>query len=158
VSDSTTEPRDGNAAADARESLLWPIGTPVPTGPVVAALSFAGADLGAAARADEHVKPISVAIVSGAAVPARRVPVSGGGWDVWEIAAGSNAALAFEGFIAREKPWMLGFSEPAGGGDRLVLRGCADGRAWVRASSWPDPHMSLFLDKLRALCASLAGE
>lgn len=153
-----------DAASSARETpdparyLLWPAGAAALSGPLEQAVSFAGADLGEKASADEKVRPLSVAVTRGPAGPARRLVPASTGWDAFELKADSPAALAFAGLLAREKPWTLGFTDASGGGDRLVLRGCAGGRAWVRASTWPDPHMTLFLDKARALCASLAGE
>ena len=71
-------------------------------------------------------------------------------------------AFAVEGLSAREKPWLLGNAEEddavASGENLLYLRGCMNGRKWTSRSIWPDPHMSLFLDKLRDLCSQLCGE
>ncbi len=70
--------------------------------------------------------------------------------------------LAVGGLVAREKPWLLGNAEDddeaASGENLLYLRGCMDRRKWTSRSVWPDPHMSLFLDRLRALCSQLCGE
>ena len=156
VSDSTTA---GYAEDDARAALVLPAGVLPPGEPLAASLSFGGAGLSAEARADPHVRPFAVAIVHGGPA-ARRVPADGA--DVFVFAEGSAAALAVEGLAAREKPWLLGNAEDdedaASGADLLYLRGCMERRKWVSRSTWPDPHMSLFLDRLRALCAQLCGE
>ena len=156
VSDATSV---GYTENDARRALVLPAGVLPPGEPVAASLSFGGADLSAAARADAHVRPLAVAIVHGGPA-ARRVPADGA--DVFVFADGSAGALAVEGFVARERPWLLGNAEDdedaAGGADLLYLRGCMERRRWNSRSTWPDPHMSLFLDRLRALCAQLCGE
>ena len=156
VSDSTTS---GYTENDARLALVLPAGVLPPGEPVSASLSFGGAGLGDAARADPHVRPLAVAIVRGGPDAARR-PAEGA--DVFVFADGSAGALAVEGLVARERPWLLGNAEDdedvASGTDLLYLRGCMDGRKWVSRSIWPDPHMSLFLDRLRALCAQFCGE
>lgn len=157
VSDSTTS---GYTENDARRAFVPPAGVLPPGEPFAASLSFGGSGLSAAARADPHVRPLSVAIVHGGAA-ARRVPADGA--DVFVFSEGSAGAFAVEGLVAREKPWLLGNAEDddeevASGADLLYLRGCMDRRKWVSRSVWPDPHMSLFLDRLRALCAQLCGE
>ena len=156
VSDSTTA---GYTENDARRALVLPAGVLPPGEPVAASLSFGGAGLGDEARADPHVRPIAVAVVHGGPA-ARRLPAPGA--DVFVFAEGSAGALAVEGLVAREKPWLLGNAEDdddaASGADQLYLRGCMSNRKWASRSTWPDPHMSLFLDRLRALCAQLCGE
>ena len=111
------------------------------------------------AREDPHVRPLAVAILLGGPAAARR-PSAGA--DVFLFAEGSAGALAVEGLVAREKPWLLGNAEDddeaASGENLLYLRGCMDRRKWTSRSVWPDPHMSLFLDRLRALCSQLCGE
>lgn len=144
---------------DVRRALVLPAGVPAPAETLSAALSFGGASLSGEALADAHVRPVVVAVREGT-VPAHRVPAAGA--DVFFFPSGSPAALAVEGFVAREKPWLLGNagsgSDPASGENLLYLRGCMCDRKWASRSTWPDPHMSLFLDKLRALCAGLCGE
>lgn len=156
VSDSTTA---GYTENDARRALVLPAGVLPPGEPVAASLSFGGAGLGDKARADPQVRPLAVAVVHGGPA-ARRLPAPGA--DVFVFAEGSAGALAVEGLVAREKPWLLGNAEDdddvASGADLLYLRGCMERRKWVSRSVWPDPHMFLFLDRLRALCAQLCGE
>jgi hypothetical protein len=156
VSDSTTS---GYTENDARRALVLPAGVLPPGEPFAASLSFGGSGLGAEARADPHVRPLAVAVVHGGPA-ARRLPAEGA--DVFVFADGSAGALAVEGLVARERPWLLGNAEDdedvASGADLLYLRGCMERRKWVARSTWPDPHMSLFLDRLRALCAQLCGE
>ena len=105
------------------------------------------------------MRPLAVAILVGGPSAARR-PSAGA--DVFLFAEGSAGALAVEGLVAREKPWLLGNAEEddeaASGENLLYLRGCMDRRKWTSRSVWPDPHMSLFLDRLRALCSQLCGE
>ena len=156
VSDATTS---GYTEDDARAALVLPPGVPAPSQPLSAVVCFGGAGLSEAARADAHVLPLVVMVVEGGA-DASRIPVAGA--DVFSFAAGSPAALAVEGLVARERPWLLGNAEDdadaASGTDLLYLRGCMNERKWISRSTWPDPHMSLFLDRLRALCARLCGE
>lgn len=156
VSDSTTS---GYAEIDARRALVLPPDVLPPGEPVVSSLSFGGAGLSAEAREDPHVRPLAVAILAGGPAAARR-PSAGA--DVFLFAEGSPGALAVEGLVARERPWLLGNAEDdadaASGEDLLYLRGCMNERKWASRSVWPDPHMSLFLDRLRALCARLCGE
>ena len=156
VSDSTTS---GYTENDARVAFVLPAGVLPPGEPFAASLSFGGSGLGGEARADPHVRPLAVAIVHGGPA-ARRLPA--GGADVFVFAEGSAGAFAVGGLVAREKPWLLGNAEDddvaASGADLLYLRGCMERRKWVARSVWPDPHMSLFLDRLRALCAQLCGE
>jgi hypothetical protein len=156
VSDSTTS---GYTENDARRALVLPAGVLPPGEPFAASLSFGGSGLGDEARADPHVRPLAVAIVHGGPA-ARRLPADGA--DVFVFADGSAGALAVAGLVARERPWLLGNAEDdadaASGTDLLYLRGCMERRKWVSRSVWPDPHMSLFLDRLRALCAQLCGE
>jgi hypothetical protein len=156
VSDSTTS---GYTENDARRALVLPAGVLPPGEPFAASLSFGGSGLGREARADPHVRPLAVAVVHGGPA-ARRLPADGA--DVFVFAEGSAGALAVEGLASREKPWLLGNAEDdedaASGADLLYLRGCMERRKWVSRSTWPDPHMSLFLDRLRALCAQLCGE
>ena len=100
-----------------------------------------------------------MAIVHGGPA-ARRLPAPGA--DVFAFAEGSAGALAVEGLVSRERPWLLGNAsddaDAASGADLLYLRGCMNDRKWASRSIWPDPHMSLFLDRLRALCVQLCGE
>ena len=156
VSDSTSS---GYTENDARRAFVPPAGVLPPGEPFAASLSFGGSGLGAAARADPHVRPLAAAIVHGGPA-ARRIPADGA--DVFVFADGSAGALAVEGLVARQRPWLLGNAEDdedvASGTDLLYLRGCMEGRKWVSRSIWPDPHMALFLDRLRALCAQLCGE
>ena len=156
VSDSTSS---GYTENDARRALVLPADVLPPGEPVAASISFGGASLSREAREDPHVRPLAVAILVGGPSAARR-PSAGA--DVFLFAEGSAGALAVEGLVAREKPWLLGNAEEddeaASGENLLYLRGCMNGRKWTSRSIWPDPHMSLFLDKLRALCAQLCGE
>ena len=155
VSDSTTA---GYTENDARRALVLPADVLAPGEPIATSLSFGGAGLSAEAREDPHVRPLVVAVLHGGPSAARR-PSAGA--DVFFFAEGSAGAFAVEGLVARERPWLLGNAEeddPPPSGDLLYLRGCMDRRKWTSRSTWPDPHMSLFLDKLRALCAQLCGE
>ena len=156
VSDSTSS---GYTENDARRALVLPADVLPPGEPVAASISFGGASLSREAREDPHVRPLAVAILLGGPAAARR-PSAGA--DVFLFAEGSAGALAVEGLVAREKPWLLGNAEEddeaASGENLLYLRGCMDRRKWTSRSVWPDPHMSLFLDRLRALCSQLCGE
>lgn len=156
VSDSTSS---GYSENDARRALVLPADVLPPGEPVAASISFGGASLSREAREDPHVRPLAVAILIGGPAAARR-PSAGA--DVFLFAEGSAGALAVEGLVAREKPWLLGNAEDddeaASGENLLYLRGCMDRRKWTSRSVWPDPHMSLFLDRLRALCSQLCGE
>ena len=156
VSDSTSS---GYTENDARRALVLPADVLPPGEPVAASISFGGASLSREAREDPHVRPLAVAILVGGPSAARR-PSAGA--DVFLFAEGSAGALAVEGLVAREKPWLLGNAEDddeaASGENLLYLRGCMDRRKWTSRSVWPDPHMSLFLDRLRALCSQLCGE
>ena len=156
VSDSTSS---GYTENDARRALVLPADVLTPGEPVAASISFGGASLSREAREDPHVRPLAVAILLGGPAAARR-PSAGA--DVFLFAEGSAGALAVEGLVAREKPWLLGNAEDddeaASGENLLYLRGCMDRRKWTSRSVWPDPHMSLFLDRLRALCSQLCGE
>ena len=156
VSDSTSS---GYTENDARRALVLPADVLPPGEPVAASISFGGASLSREAREDPHVRPLAVAILVGGPAAARR-PSAGA--DVFLFAEGSPGALAVEGLVAREKPWLLGNAEDddeaASGENLLYLRGCMDRRKWTSRSVWPDPHMSLFLDRLRALCSQLCGE
>ena len=157
VSDSTTS---GYTENDARRALVLPADVLAPGEPVASSLSFGGAGLSSEAREDPHVRPRVVAVLHGGPAAARR-PSAGA--DVFFFPEGSPGALAVEGLLSRERPWLLGNANDdddavASGEDVLYLRGCADRRKWVSRSVWPDPHMSLFLDKLRALCVQLCGE
>ena len=156
VSDSTTT---GYTENDARRALVLPADVLPPGEPVAASLSFGGAGLSGGAREDSHVRPLVVAVLRGGPSAARR-PSAGA--DVFFFAEGSSGAFAVEGLSAREKPWLLGNAEEddavASGENLLYLRGCMNGRKWTSRSIWPDPHMSLFLDKLRDLCSQLCGE
>ena len=156
VSDSTSS---GYTENDARRALVLPADALPPGEPVAASISFGGASLSREAREDPHVRPLAVAILLGGPAAARR-PSAGA--DVFLFAEGSAGALAVEGLVAREKPWLLGNAEEddeaASGENLLYLRGCMDRRKWTSRSVWPDPHMSLFLDRLRALCSQLCGE
>ena len=156
VSDSTSS---GYTENDARRALVLPADVLPPGEPVAASISFGGAGLSREAREDPHVRPLAVAILVGGPSAARR-PSAGA--DVFLFAEGSPGALAIEGLVAREKPWLLGNAEEddeaASAENLLYLRGCMDRRKWTSRSVWPDPHMSLFLDRLRALCSQLCGE
>ena len=156
VSDSTSS---GYTENDARRALVLPADVLPPGEPVAASISFGGASLSREAREDPHVRPLAVAILVGGPSAAHR-PSAGA--DVFLFAEGSPGALAIEGLVAREKPWLLGNAEDddeaASGENLLYLRGCMDRRKWTSRSVWPDPHMSLFLDRLRALCSQLCGE
>ena len=156
VSDSTSS---GYTENDARRALVLPADVLPPGEPVAASISFGGASLSREAREDPHVRPLAVAILLGGPAAARR-PSAGA--DVFLFAEGSPGALAVEGLVAREKPWLLGNAEEddeaTSGENLLYLRGCMDRRKWTSRSVWPDPHMSLFLDRLRALCSQLCGE
>jgi len=156
VSDSTTS---GYTENDARRALVLPPGVRAPDAPLAASLSFGGAGLSAEARSDPHVRPLAIAICDRGPT-ARRLAANGA--DVFVLNAKSPAALAVEGLVSRERPWLLGNAEPESGAEPaenlLYLRGCMIDHKWVSRSTWPDPHMTLFLDRLRALCVQLCGE
>ena len=65
---------------------------------------------------------------------------------------------ASAGLLLGRHLWGQAESGAAPAENILYLRGCMNDRRWTSRSTWPDPHMSLFLDKLRALCAQLCDE